>query len=205
MANLGEVFVESHVDNKAVYPELKRGVEEAGQKVEKEDDFGGFVKAANKAGSRAGKEFGDGFIRDSEGRLRTLDGRFAKEGEKAGDAFGDGVEKKSKSRIQRLGKLLAPAWARTIAVWVAILTPAAANLLSVILPAVGVIGLIIPAALGAAASLVVLKLAFKDVGTAIKDIGTDKFNDDLKKLAPAARDFVKQIAKFKPAFHDFQQ
>jgi len=205
MANLGEVFVESHVDNKAVYPELKRGVEEAGQKVEKEDDFGGFVKAANKAGSRAGKEFGDGFIRDSEGRLRTLDGRFAKEGEKAGDAFGDGVEKKSKSRIQRLGKLLAPAWARTIAVWVAILTPAAANLLSVILPAVGVIGLIIPAALGAAASLVVLKLAFKDVGTAIKDIGTAKFNDDLKKLAPAARDFVKQIAKFKPAFHDFQQ
>ena len=72
MANLGEVFVESHVDNKAVYPELKRGVEEAGQKVEKEDDFGGFVKAANKAGSRAGKEFGDGFMAGDPAALATF-------------------------------------------------------------------------------------------------------------------------------------
>ncbi|GAA4439366.1 hypothetical protein [Phytohabitans houttuyneae] len=46
-----------------------------------------------RAGSAAGREFGDAFTRDASGRLRTADGRFATEGARLGGSLGRGISR----------------------------------------------------------------------------------------------------------------
>lgn len=60
------------------------------------------------AGEEAGKSFGDGFTRDSSGRLRDARGRFVKDmgdtGKAAGAAFGKGLGDEAAKSIENVGK-----------------------------------------------------------------------------------------------------
>lgn len=207
--SLGDAYIEVHSDTSKVGPEMKAGVKEAAEEVEA-DDFDGIVKAVDKAGTRAGSQGGknaaDAFVRDANGRLRTLDGKFATEGDRIGDAISDGIEKKTKSRIGRLGGLLAPDWIKSIGVWIVALGPAAVELAATLAPAAGLIALIVPAAIGAAASLGILKIAFSGVGKAIQDINgpAKTFNADLDKLTASQRAFVMEVKGVQPQLKAFK-
>jgi hypothetical protein len=209
MASLGDAYIEVHSDTSKVAPEMKAGVKEAADEVEA-SDFDGLVKAVDKAGTRAGsvggKNAADSFVRDANGRLRTLDGKFASEGERIGDSLSDGIEKKTKSRIDRLGGLLAPDWIKSIGVWIAALGPAVIELAATVAPAAGLVALLVPAAIGAAASLGILKIAFSGVGKAVKDINgpTATFNADLAKLTASQRAFVMEVKGVQPQLKTFK-
>ncbi len=214
MASLGDAYIDVHANTEKLGPEIEAGTKKAAEEVEASDDFGGLVRAADKAGSRAGDNFGKSFIRDANGRLRDEKGRFVTEGEKIGkevgdkmgDALGDSVEKKTKSRVSRLGNLIAPAWIKTIGVWIAAAAPAAIQLAGTLAPAVGILAAIVPAAIGGAAAIGVLKLAFGGLSKIIKESSTDvaKFNKDMAALAPPTQNFVKMILALKPVFKQFK-
>lgn len=211
---LGDAYIGVHADTSKVAPEMEAGVRKAAEEVEKGDDFEGIVKAADKAGSRAGDGFGKSFIRDASGRLRDDKGRFVTEGEKIGKeagekaskAFGDNLEKGTRGRISRLGATLAPAWIRTIGVWIAAAAPAIVQLIGTLAPVVGIIGALVPAAIGGAAAITVLKLAFGGLGDIVKESSTDvaKFNKDMAALAPSTRAFVGTLVALKPVLKDFK-
>lgn len=192
--------------------EIRDGTKKAGDEAEAEDDFGGFVEAAERAGSRAGKGFGTNMVRDANGRLREAStGKFAKEVDRFGNevadhaskSFGDRFSLGLGKRISGFGKLLAPKWIQTIFVWAAVIGPAALILVKQLAPIAGLLGALVPAALGGAAAVGVLVTAFKGIGTAITDAGKDQaaYQKDLKNLSPAAREFVKEIVAAKPALH----
>jgi phage-related protein len=214
MASLGDVVIDVHANTEKVGPEMEAGVRKAAGEVEKGDDFEGIVKAADKAGSRAGDGFGKSFIRDASGRLRDDKGRFVTEGEKIGKeagekaskAFGDNLEKGTRGRISRLGTTLAPAWIRTIGVWIAAAAPAIVQLIGTLAPVVGILGALVPAAIGGAAAITVLKLAFGGLGDIVKESSTDvaKFNKDMAALAPSTRAFVGTLVALKPVLKDFK-
>lgn len=215
MASLGDAFINVHADTSKVAPEMEAGVKKAAEKVEKSDDFEGIVKAADKAGSRAGDGFGKSFIRDASGRLRDERGKFVSEGEKLGEeagrktakAFGDKLEKDSKGRISRLGGLLAPAWVKTIGVWIAAAAPAAIQLVATLAPVVGILAAIVPLAIGGAAAITVLKLAFGGLGDIVAEADTDvaQFNKDMAKLGPNTQAFVNTLVGIKPVLADFKK
>lgn len=210
MSSLGEAFLRVHADTDGMTEEIRAGTKEAADEVEKSDDFEGIVKAADKAGTRAGSSFGDKFVRDANGRLRTLDGKFASEGKKIGDtlgnSIGDEAENALHKKISKFGALLAPDWIKSIAVWIAVLGPPALELAGVLAPAVGVVAGLIPAALGGAVALIALKSAFNGVSQALKDISgpAAKFNADLKKLTPNQREFVLEVKSVLPQLKSFR-
>jgi phage-related protein len=214
VASLGDAFIEVHADTDKLAPEIEAGAKKASEEVEAKDSFGGIVKAADKAGSRAGDDFGKSFIRDASGRLRDEKGRFVTEGEKVGkevgdkmaDAIGDSVEKKTRGRISNLGRTLAPAWIRTIGVWIAAAAPSIIQLAGTLAPVVGILGALVPAAVGAAASITVLKLAFGGLGDIVKESTTDvaQFNKDMAELAPSTRAFVNTLIALKPVLKGFK-
>lgn len=210
---LGDAYVTAHFDTDKLSPELKEGTKKAAEEAEvgTRKDFAEF---GDKAGQNVGDNFGKSFVRDAKGRLHdAATGEFVTEakliGEKVGNeigkATGENTESSLKKKISNLGQLLAPAWIKTIAVWVAVIGPAALQLASVLVPAVGILGLLIPVAIGGAAALGTLKIAMNGVSDAIKASGTAAYAADLKKLAPAARDFVKSFVALKPQLHDIAQ
>ena len=214
MASLGDAFIEVHADTDKLAPEIEAGTKKAAEEAEARDDFGGFVKAADKAGSRAGNEFGKSFIRDASGRLRDEKGRFVNDGErigkevgdKMGDKLGDELEKKVKGRVSRLGGIVAPAWIRTIGVWIAAIAPAAIQLVATLAPAVGIIGALVPAAIGGAAAVGILHIAFGGLSDIVKESDTNvaQFNKDVSQLGPSTQQFVRGLVKLKPALKDFR-
>lgn len=210
---LGDAFIEAHADTHELAPELTAGTKRAAEEAEAatRDDF---VKLGEKTGETTGDNFGRTFIRDAAGRLHDAKtGAFAKEsdavghviGEKIGKAAGDSTESTLKKKISNLGSLLAPAWLKTIAVWVAVIAPAALQLAAVLAPAVGLLAEIIPLAVGGAASMLILKAAFNGVSQAIKDMNAPGFAKDLAKLSPSARSFVLEIKKAQPVLKALQQ
>jgi hypothetical protein len=210
MAGLGGIWLDAHADTSKLGPELERGAKAAASEAEKGNDFDGLVKASDKAGSRSGDEFGKSFIRDASGRLRDEQGRFVSEGKDIGDKLGnavsDGNDSALKKRISRLGGLLAPDWIKSIGVWITALAPAALELASTLAPAAGIAALIVPAALGAAASMGILKVAFSGVGAAIKAVNgpVKDFQKALKGLTPAQRDFVMEVKAVQPELKKFK-
>lgn len=212
--SLGDAFIDVHANTDKLGPEIEAGTRKAADESEARDDFGGFVKAADKAGSRAGDDFGKSFIRDASGRLRDDKGRFVSEGEKVGkevgdkmgDAIGDSVEKKTRGRISNLGHLLAPAWIKTIGVWIAAAAPAAIQLAGTLAPAVGILAAIIPLAIGGAAAITVLKLSFGGLSDIVKESSTDvaQFNKDMADLAPSTQAFVRNLIALKPVLKDLK-
>lgn len=214
MQSLGDAYIDVHANTDKVAPEIEAGVKKGAEEVEKSNDFDGIVKAADKAGSRAGDGFGKSFIRDASGRLRDERGKFVSEGqrighevgEKMGDAIGDSVEKKTRGRISNLGRLLAPAWIKTIGAWIAAAAPAAIQLAGTLAPAVGILAALVPAAIGGAAAIGILKVSFGGLSAIVKESTTDvaQFNKDMAELAPSTQKFVKNLLAIKPALHDLK-
>lgn len=205
---LGDAFITAHADTDKLAPELTRGTKKAAEEAEaasRED----FIELGDKAGKTTGEEFGKSFVRDAAGRLRDAKtGKFVTDAEALGDKIGDTIGKRAGDKVQNtlgtkignLGKLLLPKWLQSIGIWVAALGPPALQLAAVLAPAVGVLAELIPVAIGGAAALGILKIAFKGVGQAIKDMGTPAFAKDIKSLAPAAQTTLLALQKWKPAF-----
>jgi len=217
MGEIGRVSIGVDGDTTGLEGDIKRGTLIAAERAEGSPEFDHAAKSlgegfGGKAGSSAMDKFGNEIIKDANGRWREkLTGKFADLGDemgtKLGNSIGDSNEKTISKRVSNLGKVILPNWLRTIGFWVAALAPAALQLAAVILPAVGIVAAIIPAALGATAAIGVLRASVAGVGGAIKAIGgpTAAYNAALAKLAPAARSFVQEVAKAKPALHDLQQ
>ena len=174
---LGDASITVRGDTSKLEGDIRRGTVKAAEEAEASSEF---ESAANnlgdhfgkQAGTRAGDGFGNSFIRDANGRLHNAQGGFVTEaknlGERIGNDIGDETEKTLGSRIANFGKTLAPKWLQTIAAWVLLLGPPVLELVATLAPAVGVVAAIIPAAIGGAAALGVLKAAFNGVGNAIK-------------------------------------
>lgn len=215
MSSLGEAFIEVHADTDKLAPEIEAGARKAAKEVEEGDSLEGIVKAADKAGTRAGDNFGKSFIRDANGRLRDDKGRFVQEfdkigkeaGEKLANSVGDSSEKTLRSRISGLGRLLAPAWIKTVAAWIAAIAPAAVQLVATLAPAVGILTAIVPAAIDGAAALGILKVAFGGLGDLVKLSTTDMaaFNKQLAMLGPSTQQFVKTLVALQPVFKQFKK
>jgi phage-related protein len=214
VTSLGDAWIDVHANTERLGPEIEAGTRRAADESESRDDFGGIVRAADRAGGRAGDGFGRSFIRDASGRLRDERGRFVAEGDRLGrevgdrigDSIGDSMEKKTKGRIQKLGSLLAPAWIKTIGVWIAAAAPAAIQLAGTLAPAVGILAAIVPLAIGGAAALGILKVAFGGLSDIVKESTTNvaQFNKDMAELAPSTRTFVKTLIALKPVLHDLK-
>lgn len=214
MASLGEAYVDVHANTDKVAPEIEAGVKRAAEEVEKKDDFGGIVKAADKAGSRAGNNFGKSFIRDASGRLRDEKGRFVQDGEKVGKevgdkmakGIGDELEKKTKGKISSLGKILAPAWIRTIGAWIAAAAPAAIQLAGTLAPAVGILAALVPAAIGGAAAIGILKISFSGLSKLAAESTTNValFNQTMAGLGASTQTFVHTLISLQPVLKTFK-
>jgi len=124
-----------------------------------------------RAGAQSGRAFGDGFVRDAQGRLRGADSRFSAEGERLGDAVNRGMRRAaSRGGIGGIGNremLLLAAGAA-----------AATGALQGIPPVLAAIGgslAAIPSlAAGATASIASLGLGLHGVGAAIKEVFNPK-------------------------------
>jgi phage-related protein len=119
------------------------------------------------------------------------------------DRLGDSASKAGGALV---GMMMPQLWSGLAIAAVPVIEALAAGLLAVVASAsqaVGVIGLL-PAALGAAGlAAFTLKLGFTGVGAAMKAIAdgdAKKLAEAMKELAPAGRDFVKQIHSLEPAF-----
>lgn len=215
--HVGRASIEVTADTDGLTEEITRGTVLAAERAENSSEFqasAGHVGEAfgQHAGSAAMDSFGNEIRRDANGRWREVaTGRFVNMGNEIGEKTGDAIGKKTESsltkKIKSLGSRLAPAWLQTIAVWVGIIGPPALQLAAVLAPAVGLLGALIPLAIGGAASMGVLKAAFLGVGQAIKDMNgpADAFNKDLAKLSPNARSFVLEVKKLSPVLHGLQQ
>lgn len=212
---VGKVSLEVTADTDGLAEEIKRGTVLAAERAENSSEFQASAKKVGEgfgknAGNSATDEFGKQIQRDANGRWREVaTGKFVNfgndVGKKTGDAIGKETENSLTKKVKSFGSLLAPAWLKTIALWVGIIGPPALQLASVLAPAVGLLAEIIPLAIGGAASMLILKAAFNGVGQAIKDMNTPAFAKDLAKLSPSARSFVLEIKKASPALKALQQ
>lgn len=215
--HVGRASIEVTADTDGLTEEITRGTVLAAERAENSSEFQASAERVGEgfgehAGSSAMDSFGRQIQRDANGRWREVaTGRFVDMGNDIGEKTGDAIGKKTESsltkRIRSLGSRLAPAWLQTIAVWVGLIGPPALQLAAVLAPAVGLLGALIPLAIGGAAAMGVLKASFLGVGQAIKDMNgpADTFNKDLAKLSPNARSFVLEMKKLSPVLHDLQQ
>jgi phage-related protein len=149
-----------------------------------------------------------GFQRSVDGKLRDLKGRFASEGALAGRGFGAGVEEGGRRGLpgmRGVGGAMALALRTGL---IGGLGGGAAQLVTALAPAIGAIGLIPAAALAGATALATLKIGLSGIGDALKAGmagDTEKYNEALKGLAPAARDAVKALVGLKPQLDAVKQ
>lgn len=86
--------------------------------------------------------------------------------------------------------------------------PAVAGLGAAIAATAPAAGVAVPALIGLAAGVAVAKLATVGLGDAFKAIAEgdgEKFTEALKKMAPAAQDFAKEVRKLYPQFRNLQR
>lgn len=137
-----------------------------------------------------------GFVVDTQGRLRTLSGRFATEGEKAGVGFGNGVERGARPGLARLQSVIQGLGKAALPTLLAGAAGAAVYLTAALLPAAGAIAALPAAAVAAKIAMVTLSMALEGVGDALGASLTgdaEKFNEKLKELPPTTRAVVKEI------------
>lgn len=173
----------------------------------------------------------DGFFRDVNGRLHDQRGRFIKEGDIAGEEYADRLTKAADRKssqsfgglAQRFGKrfltmggmagkLFANGFVLKAVGGLAAL-PTAISLTGALAQGLAQIGgsiaALAPAAIaGAAFSLITLKLALSGFGNAFKaglSGDVEKFNEALKKLAPAAQAAVKEFVALAPAARELKK
>jgi phage-related protein len=179
----------------------------------------GFIRADDR-GMRRGLNDAElrmrGFQRDTEGRLRRLDGTFATTGELLAAGIREGTDEGRRFTFQ-LGRLAGAgrgllgvaASIGGIAAKLGVAVPLAAGL-------AGAVGSIAPAAAVAVTALVAVQLASKaiklgmvGVGDAVKAAmdpsNPEAFAEALEKLSPEAKAFAKQVKAMQPEFKALQQ
>lgn len=185
---LGRAFVQVFADLSKFTPDLKRNLQSALDESGKSASFKELTSTAEKAGEEASDELSKGLDRKNRNNLRQA-------GQRAGDYFKRGF-------TMALSGVAAAAFPALIAVAV----EAAAYLA----PLAVALGATLPAAIMTLVGTVaVLKIAFSGVGQAIKDAfdpsKAAQLNAEMKKLAPAAREFVTEIRKMGPQFKALKQ
>jgi phage-related protein len=180
-------------------------------------------------GRKAGRDFGDEFTRDAAGRLRDNRGRFVNEFGDAGDEAGNRFSRFFRRRFQdidvkkdahRIGSVFGHVLARslrfgalglafsTLGAGAASAIPAVLGLVAALAPAAGIVAALPGAVAGAAAAIGVLKLALvgvKDALGAALAGDTEKFNEALKRLTPAAQQVAKEFRGIVPALRGVQR
>ena len=185
---VGRAFVEVFADLSKFSPGLRQKVKAALDEQTKGLKFEELDKASEKAGDSAAEHVGKGM----DGKIDKV---MDKEGKKGGNSFGGGFSK----ALGALAGLAMPALIAFGVQAVAALAPAALALGGT-LPA---------AAFTLIGVMATLKLATKGIGDALKTAfdpaKAKQFEAAMKKLAPAAREFVMEIKNLQPEFHKLQQ
>lgn len=185
---LGRAFIQVFADLSKFTPGLRQEIKKALDEQTKGLKFDELDKSARKAGEEAADELAKGV--DSK-----IENDMKKEGKKGGFS---------------LGKGLMAAWSGVVAGFLPTIIALGVEIVAGLAPAVAALGAALPAAIGGAvAAMAVLKIATSGVGAAIKDAFDPKkvkqFNEEMKKLAPAARSFVLEIRRLQPLLHQIKQ
>jgi phage-related protein len=151
-------------------------------------------------------------------KLDELDKSMHKAGQEGADELAKGVDSKIENNMDKEGRKggasLSKGLAKGISVATALLLPAliavAVELVAALAPAAVALGATLPAAIFTAiAAAATFKMAFSGVGDALKSAfdpaKAKQFNEAMKKLAPSAQDFVREIQGLHPAFKRLQQ
>src|SRR6185369_13361519 len=161
--------------------------------------------------------------RDTDKFLADTDRKFAAGGRSSGGSFGLGLLSGLRPHFVRIGEQISELFKRAISAGlqltkfgliagvgeiasaIAGLIPLLSQLVNALVAASGSALLLPPALIAAGAAFATLKIGLSGFGTALKDAFSNKeglqkqFADSLARLAPAARDVVKEIVKLKPA------
>ncbi|KAA9379602.1 hypothetical protein F5972_08070 [Microbispora cellulosiformans] len=183
-------------------------------KVELDDDLAQrqartVARRLAKAFQEAGKEAGDGFTRDAEGRLRDSRGRLAKEGEKLGKSAGEGAARGASLLTKALaaagkGLLFYTAGAGAVTalgISLANTVVNATRLSAALAPAAGIVAALPAGALQAAAAVGTLRLGLVGVSDAIEAAFTgdlQDFQEAMQRLSPAARAMAVELRGVRP-------
>lgn len=186
--SLGKAFVQVYADTSKFSPGLKQKIKGALNEQTKNIDVPELDKSMEKAGESAADHVATGVDKKIEKNME-------KSGRKGGNAFSKGMG----TIVSMMGALLMPALIAFGVQAVAALVPVAIALSATI-----------PAAIGTLiATFATLKMATNGVGDALKFAfdpkKTKQFEEAMKKLAPAAQSFVREVQALRPAFHDLQQ
>jgi len=185
---LGRAFVEVMADLSKFSPGLRQKIKAAIDEQTKGVRFDELDKAANEGGKRAADELAKGV--DSK-----IDTNMQRSGRRGGSSLSKGLL----AGFSAASALVFPALIAFAVELVAVLAPAAtalaATLPAAIFTLIGAVG--------------ALMLATHGVGDALKNAfdpaKAEQFNAAMKKLAPSARDFVREVQGLHPAFHQLQQ
>jgi phage-related protein len=151
-------------------------------------------------------------------KFDELDKSAEKAGESAADELGKGVDSKIKNNMDKEGKKggaslwkgLSSGLSVAAALFLPSLIALAVELVAALAPAVTALAGTLPVAIfGMIGAVSALMLATHGLGaalsTAFDPAKADQFNAAMKKLAPSARQFVREIQRLRPAFHQLQQ
>lgn len=185
---LGRAFIQVFADLSKFTPGLREEIKRSLDEQTKGIRFEELDKSARQAGESAADEVAKGVDDKIEKDLK-------KEGEKGGKSFWSGLS----GALSGIGAAFLPT-----------LIALGVELVAGLAPAVTALAATIPTAIaGAIAGAATLKLAFHGVGDALKSAfdptKAAKFNEALKKLAPAARSFVMEVKALQPVMHQIQQ
>ncbi|HEX5199329.1 MAG TPA: hypothetical protein VFW27_05255 [Actinoplanes sp.] len=186
--SLGRAFVEVFADLKNFTPGLRQKIKAALDEQTKGLKFDELDKSAEKAGEHAADELGRGVDRKIENNME-------KSGRKGGISLGKGI---------------GAGFSFAAAAFMPVLIGLAVELVAALAPAATALAATIPAAITVmVGSLAALKLATKGVGDALKfafdPANAKQFDAAMKKLSPSAREFVRDMQKLHPVFHQLQQ
>jgi hypothetical protein len=185
---LGRAFVQVFADLSKFSPGLREKIKESLDEQTKGMKFEELDKSAEKAGESAAENLGKGVD-------NKIENEMDKEGKKGGNSFGKGL-------TSALGSV--------VGLFMPILIALGVELVAALAPAALALSATIPAAIGLAiGAMAALKMATNGVGAALKTAfdpsKAKQFNEAMKKLAPSAQDFVREVQKLHPAFHQLQQ
>ncbi|HET6356099.1 hypothetical protein [Streptomyces sp.] len=179
----------------------------------------GFIRADD-SGMRRGLNDAElrmrGFQRDTEGRLRHLDGRFATVGEQmaAGLRTADGEGRRFNFSLGRLASMAGGLGGVAmsigkIAAMLGAAVPLAAGLVATLANIAPAAGLAVTGLFAIQLATNALKLGMQGVGDAVKlaldPSKAEEFNEAIKKLSPNARAFAKEVKSLQPEFKKLQQ
>jgi phage-related protein len=185
---IGRALVEVMADLSKFAPGLREKIKAAIDEQTKGVQFDELDKSAHAAGESAADEM-------AKGLDDKIEPNMDKEGRKGG---------------RSLWKGLVAGFGVAAAAFMPTLIALAVELVAALAPAVAALSAaLVPAIFTAVGAMAALKLATSGVGAALKDAFDPKkaaqFNEELKKLAPAARSFVMEVKNLHGAWKQVQQ